>query len=73
MSLTLDDIQAMHVQVQLHVKAVADLQNQNAALRAQIASHEQTLTGLVNRWEVIATAFQPPAVTRPLMPIPQPK
>ena len=73
MSLTLDDIQAMHVQVQLHVKAVADLQNQNIALRAQIASHEQTLAGLVNRWEVIATAFQPPTVTRPLMPIPQSK
>ncbi len=68
--ITLDEVQAMHDQVQLHVKAVLDLQNQNAALRAQIASHEQTLTGLVNRWEVIATAFQPPAVTRPLMPIP---
>ncbi len=71
--ITLDEVQAMHDQVQLHVKAVLDLQNQNTALRAQIASHEQTLTGLVNRWEVIATAFQPPAVTRPLMPIPQPK
>ena len=69
MSLTLDDIQARHV------KAVLDLQNQNAALRAQIASHEQTLTGLVNRWDTAleraVTAFQPPAVTRPLMPIPQ--
>jgi hypothetical protein len=68
MSLTLDDIQARHV------KAVLDLQNQNA-LRAQIASHEQTLTGLVNRWDTAleraVTAFQPPAVTRPLMPIPQ--
>jgi phage shock protein A len=70
MSITLDEVQAMHEQVQLHHKAVTDLQNQNAELRAQIKQHEQTLTGIVNRWEVLATAFQPPAVTRPLMAIP---
>jgi len=63
---TLNQLAELPATVTNHAAQIADL-------HSRLAAHEQTLVGLVNRWEVIATAFQPPAVTRPLMAIPSVK
>jgi len=57
--------------VQNHASILSDLQNENAALRAQVAIHEDRIIEIAGKWAALATAFQPPAVTRPLMAIPK--
>jgi len=66
MSTTLEQLETLPAAVQQHAAQITDL-------HSRLAAHEATIAAMTEKWAALATAFQPPAVTRPLMAIPAQK
>jgi len=61
---TLNQLAELPAIVTSHAAQIADL-------HSRLSAHEATISAMTEKWNALATAFQPPVVTRPLMAIPK--
>jgi hypothetical protein len=61
---TLNQLAELPATVTSHAAQIANLES-------RLTAHEATINAMAEKWDALATAVKPPAVTRPLMAIPK--